>query len=609
MSAPPQGLGGGGGGLSPTTFLGTYSGTNPSSPPNGYWWYRVDTGQIWMNVNGTIMPVQGTGSVTVISTNTTIANTDVFNDIIVTNNATLTIYGAVTFHGNVIVENGATLLSSNPSASSSSPATNTYSFLGNLYLNGTYSIAQYNTDVINNSTTISTIASAGGASPTISGAGTLSIASGVTLTTNANTTWSVGNVSGSGALYVPSGYTLTIGANTAWSIANVLGPGALSIPSGYTLTVNGNAMWPISTISGAGSLSVASGYALTVWEGNTLSASSVSGEIRLVTLVNVINNQSQSTPAGLQVPISTTLTYPSGTWFWNPTDGWLYAWLESLSSSNQANIWVKIPRSIPAYGTYQIYMVQDNTKTFDGTYWGEAPNLSSSYAQYDNGANVFSNYWNFAGASAPSGINVYSSSGSVTFNNGVTIKGGTSATGGENGIATSASFSPPVIVDYYGTQSTSPSGDSWGWNMVGFSNYLSSSNGAPFAGGTYTLINFEGDINGKPVTAQGGTVINGTLPTPSNNLFPASVWTHVYTQTAYYTYQNYTNNTGYITGANNGASLPFEIMVGNNEASYCSSGMTVNWLRVRYYPPNGVMPSVQFTYSQPSTAVNIPAVP
>jgi hypothetical protein len=345
-----------------------------------------------------------------------------------------------------------------------------------------------------------------------------------------------------------------------------------------------------------------------VWAGNTLSASSVSGEIRLVTLVNIINNQSQSTPAGLQQLISATLTYPSGTWFWNPTDGWLYAWLESISGST-ATIWVKIPRSIPPYGTYQIYMVQDNTKTFDGTYWGEAPQLSSSYAQYDNGAYVFSNYWNFAGASAPSGINVYSSSGSVSFNNGVTIVGGTSATAGENGIATSASFPPPVIVDYYGTQTTSPSGDSWGWNMVGFSNYLSSSNGDPSGGGTYTNIDFEGGTNGKPGTSQGGTATDGVLLMPSGNIFPASVWTHVYAQTAYYTYQNYTNSTGYITGANNTASLPFEIMVGNNEASYCSSGMTVYWLRVRYYPPNGVMPDVQFTYSQPSTAINIPATP
>gem|GEM_PF-3465227 len=242
--------------------MGTFSGSNPSSPPNGYWWYRVDTGQIWMNVNGTIMPVQGTGSVTIISTNTTIANTDVYNDIIVMNGATLTIYGAVTFHGNVIILNGATLLSSNPNASSSSPATNTYQFLGNFYLNGTYEIAQYNTDNINNSITISTIASAGGANPTISGSGTLSIPSGVTLTVNVATTISVSTLSVAG--------TLTISANVTVSISTISGAGTLSVSSGYTLTQGAALTISIANISVAGTWANA-GYGITIPSGATVS--------------------------------------------------------------------------------------------------------------------------------------------------------------------------------------------------------------------------------------------------------------------------------------------------------------------------------------------------
>ncbi len=107
-------------------------------------------------------------------------------------------------------------------------------------------------------------------------------------------------------------------------------------------------------------------------------------------------------------------------------------------------------------------------------------------------------------------------------------------------------------------------------------------------GGTYTLLDFEDGNNAEPRSSQGGSVTDGTLSTPSNNLFPASVWTHIYTSSAYYTYQNYQTSTGYITGASNTASLPFEIMVGNNEASYVPDGMTVYWLRVRAYPPNRV---------------------
>ncbi|ARQ96450.1 hypothetical protein CCL42_gp44 [Sulfolobus islandicus rod-shaped virus 8] len=268
----------------------------------------------------------------------------------------------------------------------------------------------------------------------------------------------------------------------------------------------------------------------------------------------------------------------------------LYAWIESHTSDlSSVYIWINLPTSIPANSSITIYMFIRNSIQYP--YTGMAPTLTSTYAQYDNGENVFIDYWNFAGTSVPNGINVYQNLGSVTFNNGVTIKGDSSTTGGENGIATVNLYSPPIVIDYYGTQSTSPSGDSWGWNMAGFTNYLSSSDAHPAGGGTYTLLDFEYGYNAKPETSQGGSVNYGTLSTPSNNLFPTSVWTHIYTSSAYYTYQNYQTSTGYITGASNTASLPFEIMVGNNEASYAPSGMTVYWLRVRAYPPNGVMPS------------------
>jgi len=268
----------------------------------------------------------------------------------------------------------------------------------------------------------------------------------------------------------------------------------------------------------------------------------------------------------------------------------LYAWIESYNSNlSSVYIWINLPTSIPANGSLTIYMFIRNSIQYP--YTGMSPTLTSTYAQYDNGNNVFIDYWNFAGTSIPNGINVYQSVGTVTFNNGVTIKGDTSTSGGENGIATVNSYSPPIVIDYYGTQSTSPSGDAWGWNMSGFGNYLASSDQHPAGGGTYTLLNFENGYNANPRTSQGGSIIVGTLSTPSNNLFSASVWTHIYTPSAYYTYQNYQTSTGYITGASNTASLPFEIMVGNNEASYEPNGMTVYWLRVRAYPPNGTIPS------------------
>ena len=329
--------------------------------------------------------------------------------------------------------------------------------------------------------------------------------------------------------------------------------------------------------------------------------------------VTISNNQSTATANPHVQPIKIGHDYllallgasidpyvvPLGTIFFDPqANAQAYSYYEFFDGTS--HYWfVKTP-SIGANSTYTLYMIIDlMEQLIDGNYAGINPYTGMAYygfnyAQYDNGANIFPTYFNFNGTSAPSGINTYVSDGSVTFNNGVTIKGDASSSSGENGIATASSFSPPIIVEYFGTQTTSPSGDSWGWNTVGFSNYLSSSDPYPMYSGTYTLIDFEYGVNATPKTSQGGSIFNGVLGTPYGNTFPPSIWTHVYLSSAYYTYQNLQNSTGYVTGANNTASLPFEIQVGNNEASYAPGGMTVYVLRARDVLPNGALPTVSF---------------
>lgn len=104
----------------------------------------------------------------------------------------------------------------------------------------------------------------------------------------------------------------------------------------------------------------------------------------------------------------------------------LPAWLENYTggsgqpnSATSSDVWVELVGTIiPASSQTTIYMVFDSTSVnFDGVYWGEAPQLSSSYGQYDNGAKVFFYYnaapgsttgWTVAGtagstASAPAG--------------------------------------------------------------------------------------------------------------------------------------------------------------------------------------------------------------
>jgi len=115
--------------------------------------------------------------------------------------------------------------------------------------------------------------------------------------------------------------------------------------------------------------------------------------MRLITPITLTNSQSAPTPTPFQQMIQVPMQFRNGVRLWSPTDGQLYAWLEGISGGT-ATIWVKIPSSIPAGGTYQLYMIQDSTMPMDGVYWGEAPQLSSTYAQYDNGANVFIQYFN-----------------------------------------------------------------------------------------------------------------------------------------------------------------------------------------------------------------------
>jgi len=71
----------------------------------------------------------------------------------------------------------------------------------------------------------------------------------------------------------------------------------------------------------------------------------------------------------------------------------LYAWIESYNSNlSTVYIWVNLPTSIPANSSITIYMFVRNSIQYP--YTGMRPDLSTSYAQYDNGKNVFLIYFN-----------------------------------------------------------------------------------------------------------------------------------------------------------------------------------------------------------------------
>jgi len=71
----------------------------------------------------------------------------------------------------------------------------------------------------------------------------------------------------------------------------------------------------------------------------------------------------------------------------------LYAWIESYNSNlSSVYIWVNLPTSIPANSSITIYMFVRNSIQYP--YTGMRPDLTSTYGQYDNGKNVFLIYFN-----------------------------------------------------------------------------------------------------------------------------------------------------------------------------------------------------------------------
>jgi len=317
--------------------------------------------------------------------------------------------------------------------------------------------------------------------------------------------------------------------------------------------------------------------------------------MRTVTPITLTNSQSQASPSNFQQLIQTTLLYPNGVRFWSLIDGWLHSWLENISNGT-ATMWVKIPSSIPANGTYQLYMIQDSILSMDGVYWGEAPQLSSTYGQYDNGANVFNDYWNFAGTSLPSGL---SASGGLiyTVNNGLTIVG-------------------------------EQSGYNWGIIATTVPTNLNE--------GAFSLMSFGNNGVGR----MGNTFANPTSYTPNQYYIHSSTGSDYYLLT-YYSNPSYTpfQVNSNITGSsafvfvmigwysNGGKFTPYMYLNGNmwtlstnmslpSAQSYfylggsdITTNQTVQYFGTYNLPPNGVMPTVSFgapQYSGELITVTVP---
>ena len=336
--------------------------------------------------------------------------------------------------------------------------------------------------------------------------------------------------------------------------------------------------------------------------------------------ITIDNTQSTATPNPFQqmikIPISTFSSYlydnntSANFEFYYANNTIIPAWIESVNASTIV-VWLKL-YSIPASSSIRIYMgfalKSTNLLSNSGTTGiGEAPQLSKTYAQYDDGASVFNNYWNFAGTSLPSSLtetvlsNPSGASGSYSVNNGITISNtnGIDLWGSDYMITLVYDISVisiPSIVQAQINSLTGNSGDS-GWTKAGIL-YQNSTTDSSDSNGEVDMAVTSG--NGYTFQWQSGT----SYIAPSGNSNGGSI---TYPTDVSLVFKSTSSVGGFY-----GSSLDSLTQMGSYESptSIASSGYiglfitahdssgtsTANfrYLLTRAYPPNGVMPSISF---------------
>ena len=324
----------------------------------------------------------------------------------------------------------------------------------------------------------------------------------------------------------------------------------------------------------------------------TVAGTSIAGKPSVLTSyepLTITNTQNTATPSPFQQMVNFTSSDPGWTsistsnfgqnvefFYYNGTV--IPSWLESYSSSN-AIWWLKIA-AIPAGSSETVYVgfAPITTNLFNNVNDGEAPQLSSTYAEYDDGVNVFNYYSRFGGSSLPSGWNDFGSDYSLTYGTTYLTITTTDSGGTYGGIYTSTQVPTiPSIYEFYGNIYTS--GD---YNFVGvLDTSLPSSN--PYSNSAYVI-----QVGSRP----DWDIVGGDNGYYYDTGYSDQDLTQVYglsipSSTSAQFFYNYTS-TPETTG-----------MISETPSSFVFTGsggspLYIYWYRVRAYPPNGVMPTVNF---------------
>ena len=361
----------------------------------------------------------------------------------------------------------------------------------------------------------------------------------------------------------------------------------------------------------------------------TIAGTSISGKPAVLTSyepITITNTQSSATPSPFQQMINFTSSDPGFSsiatsnfgqnvefFYYNGTV--IPSWLESYNTTKGYAIWWLKIAAIPAGSSETVYVgfAPASTNLLNTVNDGEAPQLScsnpsdtascSTYAEYDDGINVFNNYWNFAGTFLPDPFIILGNRTELTINNGITLDSNNSFIS----IETNAAFPIDNILEI---------------NLI---NPIISSEFSNGGGIMYVLSRVDGIYNSTGVAAngQGQWIYGGCTTSVSSgaacnfslaqvgqehegiahnsveggysmigNLTKPEIMGVASEYTGTYVYRNEVilNSTTIAPPVGN-----YYIVVGAGGNPVSSKlEFSFNWLRTRAYPPNGVMPSVSF---------------
>ena len=267
--------------------------------------------------------------------------------------------------------------------------------------------------------------------------------------------------------------------------------------------------------------------------------------------------------------------------------GTLDAWCESncTNTATSSTVWVNLgSNTISSSSTITIYLgfYSTTTNNYSPTGdWGAYPTFTGTYAQYDNGANVFSKYWDWSGTSLPSGWTATGSwTGSVS--NGLNFQ----SSNQQAGVYIAESLSNTQDYDNY-AEITSGSN--------AYSSYVCS---VAITGGTGSACTGNGYIWQISNLGSGGNAMNilksasGSYTSIGNSYdtFASStfyVFTSVWVSSTIAIQRSYSTDT-IVSDSSYSSESYFALTI------YTGHTGTVQWTRIRSAPPANVMPNYGF---------------